>query len=195
MSKHFTPDERTKILETIKNSALPIKDASKAYGISVATYYNWQKKHKDSNLNLGKNILPKKRGPKSIKTLTEEVKKEIIALKEKYPYYGVVKISQYLRRHMGIHVTPTKILRFLREENLPFSESYQPKEQKDPIRFEKSHPNDLWSTDIMSYRIKEDGKFYSIRILDEHCRFTLAHGVFKKATEENVVSEDSQAVE
>lgn len=61
-------------------------------------------------------------------------------------------------------------------------------------RYQYKQPNQLWHIDITKFRIKGEGKFYIIAIIDNCSRKILGIGVYKRQTAKNVVKAFRQAV-
>lgn len=201
--KRYTVDDKARLVEEISRTSLPIKKACAAAGISDGSYYHWKKelevvhvameqvdKEVSSDKELFENRIDlaaaKKKGPPKIE-LDERVEKLVVDLKEKYPYYGVVRISQELLRFECVKISPTKVLKVLNKNNLNTSDFYGARRTKEVVRFEREKPNELWSTDIMPYKLKNGDRFYFIGIEDDFSRYILAHGVFEDAKMENVI--------
>lgn len=214
MSKTYTVKEKQLLVEKITKSKLPVKKACKKYGISDASFYAWRKQLNRSRknekstkrvkslnyepLNLDnkrkkENVKSKKKRHPSVE-ITKQVEKLVCRIKKKYPYYGIIRIGQHLRRFENIHVTPTKILGIVEKHGLKETQFYEARQKKEPVRFERSSPNQLWATDIMPYRLKNGDKFNFMGIIDDHSRFVLAYRVCKKATVEVVIGLVKEAI-
>lgn len=211
MSKTYTIEEKKSLVEKISKSKLSVKKACKEYGISDASFYTWRKqldkntnkedsskKVESSNnepLNLENigNVVDKKKRHPSVE-ITEQVEKLVCRIKKDYPYYGITRIGQHLRRFENIHITPTKILDILENHGLKETQFYEARQKKEPVRFERSSPNQLWATDIMPYRLKNGDKFNFMGIIDDYSRYVLAHRVCKNATVEDVIGLVKEAV-
>lgn len=203
MVKRYTDEERLKIVEEISKSSLTIKEACNIAGISDVTFYQWKKNLKnkavameqiyleeDSSKEYIENKIENKVPPKHDKPksdIDEEVENLVVNLKTQYPYYGIVRISQELLRHECIKISPTKVLKVLEKHNLNVSDFYKARQVKESVRFERAKSNQLWSTDIMPYKLKNGDRFYFIGIIDDFSRYMLAHGVFDDAKVDNVI--------
>ncbi len=109
----------------------------------------------------------------------------LLALKEEHPYYGVVKLTKQLQRTHGLRLTPGKAKRIL-EENGYGTEKLPPAPRKGSRRFERVEPKDLWMMDVMYYRLKKEGRFYLVSIVDDYSRFIVAHRVFTAQNASNI---------
>jgi len=180
----YSTDEKTKIVELIAKSKKPVREACKEYGISDASYYNWRKQLKTP--------LPAVKPETFSKDNDAETK--LLALKTKHPYYGAVKLSKQLLRSYGLNLHPGQVKRILDEHG--FKQEQLPKAPpKGTRRFERINPNELWMMDIMYYRLKQEGRFYLISILDDYSRFIVAHQVCATQAAENVTLVFQEAVE
>jgi len=185
---YYSDEEKVKLVELISASRLPIKMAAKEYGISDASFYSWRKQ-----LQAAANQNKEEKQPGKEPQISEE-EKTLLALKEQFPYYGAVKLSKQLLRTYGLNLHPGKVKRLL--ENHGFSQERLPKAPpKGSRRFERINPNELWMMDIMFYRLKKEGRFYLVSILDDCSRFIVAHQVCTTQTGENITAVFHEAVD
>jgi len=196
--KNYSDEERKSILEKVEktyNSSknMSIKEACKAVGITDSTYYNWRNKfqnHKEQNSSV------KSSNNKSQKDSTDsDVEQKIVNLKKDKPFLGFKKISKQMAYSYGIKISTRKIKRVLEKNDLAETDYPKPKKKQKTGRFERLSRNEMWMMDLMHYRIKKEGKFYLISILDDFSRFIVAHGVYKKKTVDNVIDVFHQAIE
>ena len=181
----YSTDEKTKIVELISKSSKPVKEACTEYGISDASFYNWRKQ-----LTAG----TKKEIAVVLEQAPDDSEAKLLALKNEHPYYGSVKLSKQMLRTYGINIHPGKVKRILDEHG--FKQEQIPKAPpKGTRRFERINPNELWMMDIMYYRLKKEGRFYLISILDDYSRFIVAHQVCTTQAAENVTAVFQEAVE
>jgi transposase InsO family protein/transposase-like protein len=212
VKKYYTDKEKQELVEkiSVRKVKVGIKKACKESGISDGSYYQWRLKFSNNNeaadptlqennstdVNLENKIevTTPKTGGRVRSELNAEVENKIIELKKEYPYYGIVRISQCLRRFEYIQVSPSKVLRVLEKHKMNVSDFYQARQVKEITRFERNNPNDLWCIDIMPYKLKSKEKFSFIGIEDDHSRLILKHGVFEDAKSSNVIKVLQDAV-
>jgi len=173
----YSREEKLRLMELIQKSGLPIKKACKQFGISDASYYTWRKQ-------LALNKSSSDQTPQKAESKTE-AEKMLLTLKEEHPYYGVVKLTKQLQRTHGLRLTPGKAKRVL-EENGYEIEKLPPAPRKGSRRFERVEPKDLWMMDVMYYRLKKEGRFYLVSILDDYSRYIVAHRVFTAQNASNI---------
>ncbi len=185
----YTDQEKQKLMELISKSGLPIKKACKQYGISDASYYAWRKKL-TADVDEKQGTGQKETGRSS----DNEAVEKLLALKKEHPYYGVVKLSKQLLRTYGLNLHPGKAKRVLEEHGFK-TETLAQAPSKGTRRFERLNPCELWMMDIMYYRLKKEGRFYLISILDDYSRFIVAHKVCTTQSAANVTGVFQEAVE
>jgi transposase InsO family protein len=122
------------------------------------------------------------------------VKTKVVELKRHHPDFGIQKISQFLRRLWFLPVSRETVRRTLHEQQL--LQKPRPKPQRNPPKprfFERSTPNQLWQTDIFTFRL--GGKnAYLIAFLDDYSRYVVGLEVFRSQTAEHVLEVYRRAV-
>lgn len=186
---YYTDQEKAKLVELISRSGLPIKKACKDYGISDASFYTWRKK---LAANTGKK--QESNQAETGRSSHSEAVEKLLALKKEHPYYGMVKLSKQLLRTYGLNLHPGKVKRVLEQQGFK-TETLAKAPPKGTRRFERLNPCELWMMDIMYYRLKKEGRFYLISILDDYSRFIVAHKVCTTQSADNVIGVFQQAVE
>jgi len=181
---YYSDEEKAKIVELVSSSKLPKKKACKEYGISDASFYTWRKQLAEAAKQEQHEEAP----------VVSEAETKLLALKEQHPYYGVVKLSKQLLRTYGLNLHPGKVKRILDQHG--FEQEHLPKAPpKGSRRFERINPGELWMMDIMYYRLKKEGRFYLVSILDDYSRFIVAHRVCTTQKGDNVTAVFQEAVE
>ncbi len=185
---YYSEEEKVKLVELITASRLPIKKAAKEYGISDASFYAWRKQ-----LQAAASQDKEENQPDCEPQISEE-EKTLLSLKKQYPYYGVVKLSEQLLRTYGLKLHPGKVKRILDQHG--FEQEQLPKTPpKGSRRFERINARELYQMDIMYYRLKKEGRFYLVSVLDDYSRFIVAHKVCTTQTGENITSVFHEAVD
>jgi transposase InsO family protein len=100
---------------------------------------------------------------------------------------GIQKISQLLRRVWFLPVSRETVRRRLHEQQLLKKRKPQPQRHPpQPRFFERSTPNQMWQTDIFTFRL--GGKnAYRIGFLDDYSRYVVGLDVFRSQTAEQVL--------
>ena len=193
-------DERKKIIEQItkvynETENMTIKEACAACSISDGTYYNWKNRLQDKKENNHQSQKAKKNNNSNNNSINKsKVEKRVINLKKDKPFLGYIKISKQLQYSYGIKVTPRKVKQIIVKHDLDHHNT-APKKEHPPRRFERQCRNEMWLMDIMYYRLKKEGRFYLISILDDYSRYITSYGVFKRQTIDNVIDVFHQAID
>ena len=112
---------------------------------------------------------------------------KIIELKREHPAFGIKRISQLLRRWFFLPASPETVRRHLHEAGL-MSESPPAKKRNltRPRFFERATPNQMWQTDIFTFRL--GGRYaYLIAFMDDYSRFIVGADLFRSPTAPSVI--------
>jgi transposase InsO family protein len=119
--------------------------------------------------------------------MTKEVKGRILVMKKKNPEYGPRRIADVLKRFFLVPTSPSGVHKALSDEGLTEKKKSKPK--KNPGRprfFERSRPNQLWQSDIMTFRLAGRNA-YLIGFLDDYSRYITSLGLYRSQTAEHVL--------
>ncbi len=194
--RRYTEQEKSRLVELVSQSSLPVKEACKLNGISDASFYAWRKqiaRSQKEKSQIEEAVTEEKSKSTAYGISPQDVEK-LLALKKEHPYFGIVKLSKQIRRSEGIQIPPSKIKRILEDHGYE-SQEIPAAPPKGTRRFERLDPNELWMIDIMYYRLKKEGRFYLISVLDDYSRFIVSHRVFTTQTADNVIQVFKQAVQ
>ena len=153
-----------------------------ALKIGKSTLSKWIKAYRE-NGDVGLKDKPRSGGKRKI---PEVVRQEIIAEKKKDSKLGVKRNAQMLMRRF-IPVSRETVRQTLHEEKLidPPKKKRQKNDPK-PRFFERATPNQMWQTDIMTFRL--GGKnAYMIGYMDDYSRYLVGLEIFRSQTAENVI--------
>lgn len=121
------------------------------------------------------------------KSLPSPVKEKIVAIKEANPFFGIRRISQVLKRVFFLSASHETVRKTLHSQSLISNRSK--KRQRNVTRprfFERSTPNQLWQTDIFTFRL--GGHYaYLIGYIDDYSRYMTGLELFRSQTAQNVI--------
>ena len=151
-------------------------------GVSQACLSKWLRHYRAE----GEEGLKDRHPDGSGRKLPAPVRNKIVELKKKNPTFGVKKISQFLRRFFLMQASAETVRQKLKEEGLI---KPPPKPRKNLVRprfFERATPNQMWQTDIFTFRL--GGRYaYLIGFMDDYSRFLVGADLFRSPTAENVL--------
>ena len=194
--KIYSKDEKLKLLKEFEQIGAPITMFCKWYGMGVGTFKSWQDRYKLH----GEDGLEDNRGGREPELVPDVVKAEIIKLKTENPGMGVKKISDFLLRNKFVKVNRDNVEKTLKED--PATKDLVQKKRlcygnssKEPIRFERSKPGELYQMDIMTFHLRGLYKIYVIACLDDYSRFVVSIGIFRSQTTDRVLDVVKSAIE
>ena len=121
------------------------------------------------------------------RSLPVPVKEKIVEIKEANPPFGIKRISQLLKRMFFLSASPETVRKTLHDSCLMAA---PPKKRQRNITrprfFERSTPNQLWQTDIFTFRL--GGHYaYLIGYIDDYSRYITGLELFRSQTAQNVI--------
>ena len=190
---HSHPNEvRRKAVQLCLEEGFPVPQVAREMGVGRSTLTKWIKLYRDQG-EAGLQSKPIRRnGPQA--KVAPAVKAQVVELKRQHPELGVKRISQFLRRVLFLPVSRETVRRTLHEQQLLKKPRRKP--QQNPARprfFERSTPNQMWQSDIFTFRL--GGKnAYLIGFLDDYSRYLVGLDVFRSQTAEHVLEVYRRAV-
>jgi len=112
---------------------------------------------------------------------------KIVSVKKAHPDFGVRKISYILSRLFFLPGSAESVRRTLIENNLNTPAKKRPaRNVTRPRFFERSTPNQMWQTDIFTFRL--GGRYaYLIGFIDDYSRYMVGLGLYMSQTAENLI--------
>ncbi|MGD0232581.1 MAG: helix-turn-helix domain-containing protein [Syntrophorhabdales bacterium] len=150
---------------------IPISLLSKEAGASKDIIHRWAKAYQErGEAGLQNGVPPARRRRK----LPEPVREKIVEIKKQEPLFGVKRISHLLKRAFFLSASPETVRRTLAAESLTVPPRKKPHRNiTHPRSFERSTPNQLWQSDIFTFRL--GGRYaYLIGFIDDYSRYMRA---------------------
>ena len=140
---------------------------SEEFGISTHSVRRWVNAYRRGGV-AGLEPRPRPGGKSSV---TPEVKKRMITVKKAHPEYGPRRIADVLKRFFLIPTSPSTVHKTLNDKGLVNKARRKPvKNPPKPRFFERSRPNQLWQSDIMTFRLAGRNA-YLIGFMDDYSRY------------------------
>ena len=169
---------------------LPVELIAQNLKVNASSVYGWVKRYRDD----GEAALHRVYGGSRTPRLPPAVKTTITELKRRHPEHGIRRIAQLLRRVFLLPGSAETVRATLHQHALLKSPRRKP--QKNPPKprfFERNAPNQLWQSDIFTFRLNSQNA-YLIGFIDDHSRYLTGLGVYRGQTAENVLEVYRQAV-
>jgi transposase InsO family protein len=160
------------------------------YGVSRQTGYKWLKRAVNGEVDFEDRS---RRPLSSPKRIPIELESHVLAIRDRYPFYGGRKIRRYLLRE-GVERAPaaSTITAVLRRNGLLAPERRTKREWQ---RFEEDAPNGLWQMDFKGHIPLEKGRCHPLTVLDDHSRFCICLAACSNEQGRTVRSELTAAFE
>lgn len=155
----------------------PEADVAAAFGVSAAAVQKWTtafRKHGPSALQ-SKRGRGGKTGLRPLKT--GPVEQKVVELKRANEHWGTRRIRDVLARFEALGVSEQEVRKILHAEGLIDSPSPTPAREHPPRRFERAMPNQLWQSDIFTFRLRRAERLYVCVFMDDHSRFVVGHAL------------------
>jgi transposase InsO family protein len=118
--------------------------------------------------------------------LPRPVVERILEMKRGNPWYGVKKIADGLRRWFFLEASPETVRKTLHEADMMGERRKARRNLARPRFFERATPNQMWQTDIFTFRL--GGKYaYAVAFMDDYSRYIVNLELYRSPTAECVV--------
>lgn len=181
-SRRYTPDEKLKAVWLRLEEGFSVQDVCGEMGMAVSCLHTWIRQYQQFG-EAGFQVAARKRRAKLPAPITEK----IIELKQQNPSFGIKRISQLLRRCFFLPASPETVRQHLHKAEL-MPETTPPKKRNitRPRFFERATPNQMWQTDIFTFRL--GGRYaYLIAFMDDYSRFIVGADLFRSPTANAVI--------
>jgi len=156
---------------------------SEELGMAQGTVSEWVKRYSKH----GSEGLKSRRPAHGRRRVPAAVRDQAVELKKANPEYGNRRISHILKRMFCLGASPETVRKALKEEDLVHPpEKKRQKNITRPRFFERSTPNQMWQTDIFTFRL--GGRYaYLIGYIDDYSRFIVGMGLYRSQKADQVI--------
>lgn len=178
----YSADFKLQAVKKYLEESVPVSLIHEECGVSEETVRQWVRAYSREGV-AGLSTRHKGKG----RSLPSPVRQKIAEIKEANPFFGIKRISQLLKRMFFLSASPETVRKTLHDSSLMMS---PPKKLKRNITrprfFERSTPNQLWQTDIFTFRL--GGHYaYLIGYIDDYSRYITGLELFRSQTAQNVI--------
>jgi len=180
----YTFGMRLKAVKLFLEEGFTASAISRELGMSDSSINKWvgdYHEHGEAGIKYG---TKRSRRPK----VAPAVKQKIVELKKEQPRWGIRRISDVLSRFFHLKASPETVRKTLHDEQL-MDKPTKKKPKKNPQKprfFERATPNQLWQTDIFTFRLGGH-QAYLIGYIDDYSRYLVGLELFSRQTADNVL--------
>jgi transposase InsO family protein len=175
---------RLRAVKLYLEEGLPSRLIAQELGIHPTMLYAWVKRYREGG---EAGLKPRRQRRTAPPRTSERLRQKIADVKRQQPTFGVKRISQWLKRMLFLKASPETVRKTLHREGLmPKTRKKTPRNPSRPRFFERSTPNQLWQSDIFTFRL--GGKnAYLIGFVDDYSRYVVGLGLYRSQTAEHVL--------
>jgi transposase InsO family protein len=181
--RRFTVADKLKAVRLHLEEGFSLTLVSQELNVSKSSLGLWLQAYR---LGGEAGLQPAAPGPRRAR-LPAPITDKLIELKREHPTFGVKRISQLLRRWFFLPASPETVRQRLQEARLMAHSP--PRKQRNLTRprfFERATPNQMWQTDIFTFRL--GGRYaYLIAFMDDYSRFLVGADLFRSPTAQAVI--------
>jgi transposase InsO family protein len=164
-------------------SGLNASEVAELIGVSDTTVLKWRRIFDKGGIDAFRRSPSTVAVRKRCKVLEER----IVSRRQEHPDRGVRRIRDDLRREEGLETSAETVRTVVNEAglgNTPVQAGRRPPQVR---RFERAVPNALWQIDIFTFQLKRMYPVYLIGIIDDHSRYIVGQGLFRRQTGDAVM--------
>lgn len=174
---------RLKIVKLYLEEEYKVSLLAEQFGISRSAIRRWVRLYRMGGVE-GLEVKPRAGGNTRV---SHEVLDRMVAVKQAHPEYGPRRITDVLKRFFLIPTSPSTVHKTLSEKGLVKKAKRKPvKNPSKPRFFERSRPNQMWQSDIMTFRLAGRNA-YLIGFMDDYSRYITSLGLYRSQTAAHVL--------
>lgn len=176
--RRYTPDEKLKAVRLRLEEGFSVRDICAEIGVVPSGLNRWISQYRQQ----GEAGLQHRMAGKRAAKLPAAITSQIVELKQQNPTFGIKRISQVLRRWFLLPASPETVRQRLHAADLmPAAPPVKKRNMVRPRFFERATPNQMWQTDIFTFRL--GGRYaYLIAFMDDYSRFIVGADLFRSPT-------------
>jgi transposase InsO family protein len=181
---------RLKVARLHVEEGYPGKLIATQFGISEYSVLRWSKHYR---LDGEQGLMDTPRKARQL-SVPGAVTQSIVQMRKENPTHGARRISDILKRFFLIGASCSTVHRTLSKHGL--TNGQKSKKIKNPAKprfFERAKPNQMWQSDILTFRLAGKNA-YLIGYLDDYSRYVTGLGFYRSQTGENVLETYRRAV-
>ena len=181
--RRYTVAEKLKAVRLCLEEGFSQLQVSEEMGMAHSGLSRWIREYREQ----GEAGLQNRMAGKRMAKLPAAITSQIVELKQQNPTFGIKRISQVLRRWFLLPASPETVRQRLHAADLmPDAPPVKKRNMVRPRFFERATPNQMWQTDIFTFRL--GGRYaYLIAFMDDYSRFIVGADLFRSPTAAAVI--------
>ncbi|MEI6078078.1 MAG: IS481 family transposase [Verrucomicrobiota bacterium] len=181
--RRYTAAEKLKAVRLCLEEGFSLQQVCDEMGMAHSGLSHWVSRYRQQG---EAGLQPRQPGKRAAK-LPEAITQQIVELKRQNPTFGIKRISQVLRRWFLLPASPETVRQRLHAADLmPDAPPVKKRNMVRPRFFERATPNQMWQTDIFTFRL--GGRYaYLIAFMDDYSRFIVGADLFRSPTAAAVI--------
>ncbi len=164
-------------------SGLERGEVAKLAGVSKTTIDNWCRAWRKD----GAQGLARRPASKATRKVCDAMVERIVEHRQEHPEHGVRRIRDELRRNDALQVSAETVRQVVNDAGLGNAPPTRKRRPPQVRRFERAVPNAMWQIDIFTFQLKRHYPVYLVGIIDDHSRYIVGHGLFRRQTADAVM--------
>ena len=186
-ANRYSPEFRIKAVKLCLEEGYSHLMVCKEMGMGTSTLSMWLREYRKYGEQGLRSTPPPGGGGGGVRKLPAPVVEKIIELKRENPWWGIKRISDVMRRVFLLQASPETVRKNLHEAELMNEKRHRARRNMSrPRHFERATPNQLWQTDIFTFRLA--GKYaYLVAFMDDYSRYVVGVDLFRSPTAAAVI--------
>jgi len=185
----YDPEFRVKVIKTSLEKNLSAEEALNLFGVGQSTWWTWKRVYREQGEDAlrayGKN---RGRAKKQLHpAIQEKLRTHAVEVKRKYPFFGVLRVWQWMLRTLFLPVSFRQVRQTLAEANLIGKVVKKKRKPRKPRRFERARPNEMWAVDITQFDLAGGQSVWVIAFIDDYSRYIVSWGLYAGCVTELVL--------
>ena len=172
--REITPvSERLNMCRLADEGIYSMSELARSFGVSRKTCYKWLRRYRSEG---EAGVFDRSRRPScSPCSVEEEVVRQVLQMKSRYPAWGPRKLRRLLEASLGSELPCVSTVARVLERN-GLTDRREPTPRQEALgRFERGKPNELWQADFAApLRLANGSRLWPLPMVDDHSRYCVS---------------------
>ena len=194
----YTPEQRRAAVEAFLAAGQTLQDFARIWGVSRKALGEWVKLHRaggpkalEDRPSRSRRATTPRPGGGVGRRLAQPIRDLVARVRERYPYFGLKRIRDFLLRFHAIRISPGGVRSALAASGRAAVLPREQRRRRAPPKvrsFERAEPMELWQTDITSFLLgRNRERAYLTVFLDDRSRYVVSFALHLQQKSELVI--------